>query len=78
MHVEFANNDNCTSSRDVGLIVERMKDGQLDYVILEPGVPLTSHDHAAPFRQYVHQHYCLKQSFLIGPNKFVEELWGRC
>jgi hypothetical protein len=40
MHVEFANNDNFTSSRDVQLIIDKMKNGQLDYVTLDPGVPL--------------------------------------
>ncbi len=78
VHVEFVNNDDFTSAADIKKILARMQSDAPRYVVLEPDMPSTSHDHSGPFRGYIHEHYCIAQVFRIGPEQIRQEVWGRC
>jgi hypothetical protein len=78
MQVEFVGNDDFTSSQDVQRILNQMKKTPPRYIALIPGMASTVRDHSAPFREYVHSHDCLANSFRIGPDKYLEELWKPC
>jgi hypothetical protein len=77
-HAEFVNNDDFTSARDVKIILDVLQKYPTKYVVLDPDIPMTPHDHAGPFRDYIHTHYCMEQMFLMGSAQFREELWGQC
>jgi len=77
-HAEFVNNDDFTSVEDVKHILDVLQKSPPKYVAMDPDIPTTSHDHAGPFRDYLHAHYCLEQTFLLGPMQFREELWRNC
>lgn len=78
MPVEFVNDDDFTSPQEVRLIVDALKRNPARYVALDPNIPRTSRDHAAPFRRFVHEHYCREKTFMVGPTRFPEELWRPC
>jgi hypothetical protein len=79
MHVEFVNNDDFTSVQDIKLILNVMQTHPPKYVALDPDLPETPHDHAGPFRDYVHTHYCMEQMFFVDfTRQFREEIWGQC
>ncbi|ADV83477.1 hypothetical protein [Terriglobus saanensis] len=74
-HAEFVNNDDFTSVQDVKLILDALQKHPAKYVVLGPDIPTTPHDHAGPFRDYIHAHYCLEQTFFLGPAQSPEGLW---
>lgn len=75
---EFVNNDAFTSPQDVVRIIAAMQETPPRYIAMIPGIPETLDDHAEPFRDYVHSHYCLANTFLVSQRKVAEEIWGRC
>lgn len=78
MHAEFVNKDDFTSVQDVKLFLDVLQKHPPKYVALIPDIPEAPHDHAGPFRDYIHSHYCMEQTFLAGTGQFREELWGQC
>lgn|GEM_PF-6819884 len=75
---QVVNNDDFTSVEDVKRILDVLQKSPRKYVALDPDVPTTPHDHGRPFREYIHAHYCLDQTFLLGPAQYREELWRDC
>lgn len=77
-HAEFVNRDNFTSQEDVTRILDALDRQPARFVVLNPGIPPTAHDHSAPFFDYVRARDCRKASFTLEPTPFVEEVWGPC
>lgn len=74
--VEFVNNDDFTRPEQVAAVVRVLQQNPPRFVALDPETgPPNPRDHTAPFRDYIHQHYSLADTFAIDHNSRPEELW---
>ena len=74
--VEFVNNDDFTRPEQVTAVIRTLQQNPPRFVALDPETgPPNPRDHSAPFRDYIHQHYSLADTFAIDHNSRPEELW---
>ena len=74
--VEFINNDEFTRPEQVAAVIAALQQHRPRFIALDPETaPLLPHDHSAPFRNYIHQHYSLAQTFALDHNTRPEEIW---
>ena len=74
---EFVNHDEFTRPEQVASVIQSLQHHPPRFILLDQEDPNPSdpHDHSAPFRQYVHDHYRLAQSFSLDHGAFYEEIW---
>jgi hypothetical protein len=75
---EFVTYDDFTRPEQVSAIIQSLQRAKPRFIVLfsENTAPPNAHDHAAPFRQYVHDNYRLTQTFpLRGEIQYEEQLW---
>ncbi len=76
--VEFVNNDDFTRPEQVTAVIRALQQHPPRFVALGPETsPPNPRDHSAPFRDYIHQHYSLAETFAIDRNARSEEIWAR-
>jgi hypothetical protein len=76
--VEFVNNDDFTRPEQVTAVIKALEQRPPRFIALDIGIaPANTHDHSAPFRDYIHQHYSLAETFAIDHNSRAEEIWAR-
>jgi hypothetical protein len=74
--IEFINNDDFTRPQQVAAVIQALQQHAPRYIALDPETsPPNPRDHSASFRQYVHQHYSLAETFAIDHNSRPEEIW---
>jgi hypothetical protein len=77
---EFVNYDDFTRPEQVAAVVQSLQRNPPRFIMLLPQSTNSSdvHDHAAPFRQYVHDNYHLAQIFYVGQgSQYEQQLWER-
>jgi hypothetical protein len=77
---EFVNYDDFTRPEQVSAVIQSLKRYPPYFIVLLPEATSYSnvHDHAAPFRQYVHDNYHLAQIFHSSENsEYEHQLWER-
>jgi hypothetical protein len=76
---EFVAYDETTRPEQVAAIVEALKQNPPAYIALLSAHPedTLQGDHAAPFRQFVHDNYTLANVFSQNQSRYEEELWQR-
>jgi hypothetical protein len=76
--VEFINHDDFTRPEQVTAVINALQQRPPRLIALDPETTAPNiHDHSAPFRDYVHQHYSLAQTFALDHNSRPEEIWER-
>ena len=74
--VEFVNDDDFTRPEQVTAVVRAVQQHPPRFIALDPETaPPNPHDHSTPFRDYIHQHYVLAQTFALDHNTRPEEIW---
>jgi hypothetical protein len=74
---EFVNHDEFTRPEQVTAVIQSLQHHPPHFIVLDQEDPNPSdpHDHSAPFRRYVHDHYRLAQSFSLDHGARDEEIW---
>ena len=76
--VEFVNNDDFTRPEQVTAVIRALQQNPPRFVALDPETgPPSPRNHSAPFRDFIHQHYSLADTFAIDHNSRPEEIWER-
>ena len=74
--VEFVNNDDFSRPERVASVIRALQQHPPRFIALDSDTtPASPHDHSAPFRDYIHQHYLLADTFAIDHNSRPEEIW---
>lgn len=76
---EFVAYDETTRPEQVAAILQALKQNPPTYIALLSAHPedTLQGDHAAPFRQFVHDNYMLANVFSRNESRYEEELWQR-
>jgi len=75
---EFVNYDDSTRPEQIAAVIQSLQRHSPHFIVLLPESANFSnvHDHAAPFRQYIHDNYHLTQIFYLnGTSRYEEQLW---
>jgi hypothetical protein len=74
--IGFVASDEFSRPEDVSAILQALERRPPRFIVLPPESRLrTVHDHSAPFRQYVHDHYRLARTFYLDRSSRYEEMW---
>jgi hypothetical protein len=74
--IGFVAYDEFSRPEDVATILLMLQRRPPRFIVLPPESKLRSvHDHSAPFRQYVHDHYRLARTFYLDRSSRYEEMW---
>ncbi len=73
---EFISYNDYTRPEQVSAAIRSLQQYPPQFIVLMPVSPTDTHDHAASFRLYVHNHYHLAESFALGGGtRYEEQLW---
>lgn len=76
---EFLTYSDFTRPEEVAAVIQSLRQRPPHFIVLltESEKPSELYDHAAPFRQFVHENYHLAQIFYVEHSRYGQEVWER-